>query len=156
MPRRNHRLRERFLARVKLLRAEKRSKVITAKSTTAITRYSIRKAMSSIPVRVVRNSLILTLLVWVSGALPSTVLSSQYSQRQSSHYSLSAFSSPVSTVSSISQEAPCTLGDSYQSQPTAACQETYDTHRQTVFLIAALSLQTLLLAAILVLQLRNQ
>lgn len=131
---------------------EKHSRVSIANITAALPKVGSRSWMVA---KVARSFLTLILLALVSGSHPSTGEFSPSLQSDSRQLSSSVSSPQFYGVAFISSEAPCTLGDSYQNQPTAQCQSTYDTHRLTVFIIAALSIQTLLLGAILAMQFRH-
>lgn len=106
--------------------------------------------------RVVRSSLILTLLVAVWLTCHSTAHSSPLSLAQSSRFSWHSSQSESSTLRLTLSAAPCTLDQDYQTQPTAECQGVYDLHRVTVYLIAASAIQVLLLAFIAIMQFRSR
>lgn len=149
-----------LFARLALL-AGKRFKGNTAKSIPAYARTgrnfsnTTLTVMKSLAVKGALSLAILTLLAVASTKSPGGEFHSPFSPNPQSQSSWFSLRSESSTLRLTLSDAPCTLGTPYPDQPTAACQQTYDLHRLTVFLIAASSLQLLFLAFIAMMAFRS-
>jgi hypothetical protein len=118
----------------------------------SIASITVRRMM----VKVALSFPILTLLALGLGNRHSTDSFSSHSLKPLNRHSSLALPHFQSSLYFTLSAEPCTLETQYQSQPTAECQTTYDTHRLTVFLIASQSLMVLLLSAILIMQFRSR